>query len=310
MEGIVLQTTGSWYLVRTDQGSHQCRLPGRFKQEENKTTNPIAVGDKVAVAIDTTTGDMVIEAIHPRSNYIVRQSPRQKHYKHIIAANIDRALLIVTVSQPRTSLGFVDRFLVAAESYHIPVTILVNKIDALRKKDERVLDEILDIYPALGYPVITASAEQRIGLEEVSALLRDRTTLVAGHSGVGKSTLVNALNPELSIRTKKISSKWEKGMHTTTFATMYEVFPGSYIIDTPGIKEFFVIEIQPEELSGYFPEMRERVGGCQYNNCLHYNEPGCAIKTAVEQGEIAYSRFENYLNILENIRSVNYWERL
>jgi ribosome biogenesis GTPase / thiamine phosphate phosphatase len=239
MEGIVLQTTGSWYLVRTDQGSHQCRLPGRFKQEESKTTNPIAVGDKVTVAIDTTTGDMVIEAIHPRSNYIVRQSPRQKHYKHIIAANIDRALLIVTVSQPRTSLGFVDRFLVAAESYHIPVTILVNKIDALRKKDERVLDEILDIYPALGYPVITASAEQRIGLEEVSALLRDKTTLVAGHSGVGKSTLVNALNPELSIRTKKISSKWEKGMHTTTFATMYEVFPGSYIIDTPGHQGVF-----------------------------------------------------------------------
>lgn len=310
MEGIVLQTTGSWYLVRTHQGSHQCRLPGRFKQEESKTTNPIAVGDKVTVAIDTSTGDMVIEAIHPRNNYIVRQSPRQKHYKHIIAANIDRALLIVTVSQPRTSLGFVDRFLVAAESYHIPVTILVNKIDALRKKDERMLDEILDIYPALGYPVITASAEQRIGLDEVSALLSNKTTLVAGHSGVGKSTLVNALNPELSIRTKKISSKWEKGMHTTTFATMYEVFPESYIIDTPGIKEFFVIEIKPEELSGYFPEMRERVGGCQYNNCLHYNEPGCAIKTAVEQGEIAYSRFENYLNILENIRSVNYWERL
>jgi ribosome biogenesis GTPase / thiamine phosphate phosphatase len=310
MEGIVLQTTGSWYSVRTATGVHQCRLPGRFKQEENKTTNPIAVGDHVCLTTDPATGDMIIDAIHPRSNYIVRQSPRQKHYKHIIAANIDRALLLVTVSQPRTSLGFVDRFLVAAESYHIPVTILVNKIDALRPKDEPVLEEILEIYPRLGYPVITASAEQGRGLEVVSDLLRHKTTLVAGHSGVGKSTLVNALNPNLNLRTKKISSKWEKGMHTTTFATMYEVMPESYIIDTPGIKEFFVIEIKPEELSGYFPEMRALAGACQYNNCQHYTEPGCAVKAAVENGEIAYRRFENYLNILENIRSVNYWERL
>lgn len=310
MEGFVLQTTGSWYLVKTEQGNIQCRLPGRFKQDNVKTTNPIAVGDRVSIVSDSAEGDFVIDVIHPRKNYIVRQSPRQKHYKHIIAANIDRALLIVTVSQPRTSLGFIDRFLIAAESYHIPVTILVNKIDALRKKDFAVLEEIQAIYPAIGYPVITASAEKKQGLDVVNELLSHKTTLVSGHSGVGKSTLVNALNSSLNIKTKKISGKWEKGMHTTTYATMHELAPETYIIDTPGIKEFFVIEVEPQELSGYFPEMRALVGSCQYNNCLHENEPGCAVKEAVEKGQIAFSRFENYLSILDNMRTVNYWERL
>lgn len=311
MKGKVLQTTGSWYVVEIPSGqTFQCRLPGRFKLEETKTTNPIAVGDNVSIHTEAGTGEMVIEDIEPRKNYIVRQSPRQKHYKHIIAANIDQALLIVTVSQPRTSLGFIDRFLVAAESYHIPVTILVNKMDVLREKDQEKLNEMLEIYPALGYPVITASAEKRMGLDAVSDLLKGKTTLVSGHSGVGKSTLINAINPDLNLRTKKISSKWEKGMHTTTFATMYRLTEDAYIIDTPGIKEFFVIEIEPSELSGYFPEMRDKLTACQYNNCLHFTEPGCVVKAAVENGEIAYSRYENYLNILENLQSVNYWERL
>jgi ribosome biogenesis GTPase len=311
MKGLVLQSTGSWYQVETERKDvFPCRLPGRFRQEDNKTTNPIAVGDRVVIQFDEETGDRVIEEILPRSNYIVRQSPRQKHARHIIAANIDQAMLIVTVSQPRTSTGFIDRFLVAAETYHIPVIIVVNKMDVLRDKDQCKLEEILEIYPPLGYPVLTVSAEKKMGLESVTDEMKGKTTLISGHSGVGKSTLINALQPGLDLKTKHISSKWEKGMHTTTFATMYPIMQDAYIIDTPGIKEFFVVEIAPQELSGYFPEMREKLQQCQYNNCLHFNEPGCAVREAVEAGEIAFPRYENYLNILENLQSVNYWERL
>jgi len=311
MKGKILQSTGSWYYVRTEDGKqYPCRLPGRFKQDLSKTTNPIAVGDDVILSRDDFSGDLVIQDILPRKNYIVRQSPRQKHFKHIIASNIDQALLMVTISQPRTSPGFIDRFLVIAEAYHIPVTILINKTDVLRAKDQPMLDEILQIYPSLGYPVLLASAEKKQGIAEVRTLLENKITLIAGHSGVGKSTMVNALNPGLNIKTKNISRKWEKGMHTTTFATMHELFDNSYIIDSPGIKELFVIEIRPEELSGYFPEMRERAQQCQYNNCLHENEPNCAVKAALENGNIAWSRFESYLGILNDIRSVNYWERM
>jgi ribosome biogenesis GTPase len=311
MEGLVLQTTGSWYQVETENKEvYPCRLPGRFRLEDKRTTNPIAVGDRVIIQQEDGTGDWVIEEILPRNNYIVRQSPRQKHARHIIAANIDQAMLIVTISQPRTSTGFIDRFLIAAETYHIPVIIVVNKMDLLRDKDKRKLDEILEVYPPLGYPVLTVSAEKNEGLAAVASAMAGKTTLISGHSGVGKSTLINALHPGLNLRTRQISSKWEKGMHTTTFATMYPFMENAYIIDTPGIKEFFVVEIAPEELSGYFPEMREKLQQCQYNNCLHFNEPGCAVREAVEAGEISFSRYANYLNILENLQSVNYWERL
>jgi ribosome biogenesis GTPase len=311
LKGIVLQTTGSWYAVQCEDGQVvECRLPGKFKLEELKTTNPIAVGDRVNVNTDADSRDKIIDEIFPRHNYIVRQSPRQKHHKHIIAANIDQALLIATISQPRTSTGFIDRFLIAAESYHIPVTILINKSDLLKEKELQKLEELKAVYEPLGYKVITASAEKKDGLDAVKAMLQDKATLVAGHSGVGKSTLVNALQPNLNIKTQRLSTKWQKGMHTTTYATMYRLYDSTYIIDTPGIKEFFVIEIQPEELSGYFPEMRARIQECEYYNCLHFNEPGCAVKAAVENGEIAYSRFENYLNILNDIQSVKHWERL
>lgn len=310
MKARILQSTGSWYQARAESGQViSCRLLGKFKLEEQKSTNPIAVGDEVILAQDTQSSDYVIEEILPRRNYIVRQSPRQKHLKHILAANIDQAILIVTISQPRTSLGFIDRFLVVAEMYHIPVTIVVNKIDATSKKDEAVLQKILDIYPSIGYPVILASAINMQGIEEITELLKDKTSLVVGHSGVGKSTTVNAINPALQLKTAKISNKWQKGMHTTTFATMFEIFDNSFIIDTPGIKELFVIEIEPEELSGYFPEMRKVSQGCQYNNCLHENEPSCAVKDALLEDQIAESRFESYLGILDNIRSIDYWER-
>lgn len=310
MKAKVLQSTGSWYIVRNENGETvSCRLPGKFKQNTQKTTNPIAVGDEVLIGHDSQTNDYIILEILPRNNYIVRQSPRQKHLKHMIASNIDQAIIIVTISQPRTSLGFIDRFLVTAESYHIPVTIVVNKIDRMSKKDERVLEQIQEIYPPLGYPIILSSATERIGIQEIIDLLQNKSTLVVGHSGVGKSTTINAINSDLNLKTAPLSNKWNKGTHTTTFATMYEILPDSYIIDTPGIKELFVIEIEPEELSGYFPEMKALSNNCQYNNCLHENEPNCAVKDALINDEIPESRFESYLSILENIRSVDYWER-
>jgi len=310
MKAKVLQSTGSWYQAKTENGKIiDCRLPGRFKQKEQKSTNPIAVGDHVIVQQDLDTEDYIISEILERKNYIARQSPRQKHLKHIIAANIDLALLVVSISQPRTSLGFIDRFLVIAASYHIPVTIVINKVDILSENDQSVLIQILDTYPKIGYPVVTASALNGDGVEDIKNLLNQNTTLVIGHSGVGKSTLINAINSDLTIKTAPISRKWGKGMHTTTFATIYEIFENSYIIDTPGIKELFVIEIEPEELSGYFPEMNTVSQNCQYNNCLHENEPNCGVKEALANDEISLSRYASYLHILENIRSIDYWER-
>lgn len=310
MKAKVLQSTGSWYIVRNEKGDIlNSRLPGKFKQATQKTTNPIAVGDEVIIGHDTQTNDYIIEDILPRRNYIVRQSPRQKHLKHIIASNIDQAIIIVTISKPRTSLGFIDRFLVTAESYHIPVTIVVNKIDLMTKKDELVLKQIQEIYPPLGYPIILCSATRKDGIQEIIDLIQNKSTLVVGHSGVGKSTTINTINSDLHLKTAPLSNKWNKGTHTTTFATMYEILPDSYIIDTPGIKELFVIEIEPEELSGYFPEMKALSNKCQYNNCLHENEPNCAVKDALINDEISESRFESYLSILENIRSVDYWDR-
>lgn len=310
MKAKILQSTGSWYQAKTDdQKNIKCRLLGKFKQEEQKSTNPIAVGDEVILSYDSQSGDYVIEEILPRRNYIIRQSPRQKHLKHIIAANIDQAILIVTISQPRTSLGFIDRFLVIAEMYHIPVTIVINKMDAFTAKDEKTLEKILNTYPSIGYPIILSSAKQLQGIDEIKNLLTNKTTLVVGHSGVGKSTTINAINPHLNLKTANISNKWQKGMHTTTFATMFEIFENSFIIDTPGIKELFVIEIEPEELSGYFPEMRKISNNCQYNNCLHENEPNCAVKDALLDEQISDTRFESYISILDNIRTIDYWER-
>ncbi|MCO5230711.1 MAG: ribosome small subunit-dependent GTPase A [Chitinophagales bacterium] len=310
MKAKVLQSTGSWYQIKSDAGQLlNCRLPGKFKQENISSTNPIAVGDEVIVRQDIESRDFIIDEILKRKNYIVRQSPRQKHLKHIIASNIDNALVVITISQPRTSLGFLDRFLVIAEAYHIPVTIVINKIDILQPKDKIIFDKIVEIYPSIGYKVIGVSAKEKKGIDAIQSLMNEQTTLLIGHSGVGKSSIVNAINPQLNLKTAQLSNKWNKGTHTTTFATMYEIFKDSYIIDTPGIKELFVIEIEPEELSGYFKEIRAYSSGCQYNNCLHENEPNCAVKRAVIDGDISESRYESYIAILDNIRSVDYWER-
>ncbi|MCO5232487.1 MAG: ribosome small subunit-dependent GTPase A [Chitinophagales bacterium] len=310
MKARVLQSTGSWYLVKSEFGQLlSCRLPGRFKQEDISSTNPIAVGDEVVVKQDEESRDFVINEILKRKNYIVRQSPRQKHLKHIIASNIDRAILVMTISQPRTSLGFLDRFLVIAEAYHIPITIVVNKTDIFSTKDQLAFNKINEIYTKIGYDIVPISAKMQQGIDIIQSLMNGKTSLLIGHSGVGKSSIVNEINPQLNLKTAKLSNKWNKGTHTTTFATMYEIFENSFIIDTPGIKELFVIEIEPEELGGYFKEIRNYSTKCQYNNCLHENEPNCAVKQAVVDGEIAASRYESYLAILDNIRSVDYWER-
>ena len=307
-KGRIIQTTGSLYQVLLDDKIITARLKGKFKLDELDTTNPIAVGDLVTLE-KTEHNEFIINEIHPRHNYIIRQSPRNKHQRHIIASNIDQALLIVTISQPRTSLGFIDRFIAAAESFHIPVKIVVNKTDILRKKDEEKLEYLEIVYNRLGYEVIRSSTVTDEGLENIKNIIQHKTTLVAGHSGVGKSTILNAINSELYLKTGKISEKWGKGMHTTTFSTMFEILPHSFIIDTPGIKEFMMLQVEPEEVSGYFTDIKQFAKDCQFHNCLHLNEPNCAVKDAVEQTKIAATRYENYLHIIQNIKDINYWER-
>ncbi len=308
MKGRILQTTGSWYQVLLDDKIVPARLKGKFKLEELDTTNPIAVGDFVTLE-KTEGGEFIINEIHNRNNYIIRQSPRNKHQRHIIASNIDLALLIVTIAQPRTSLGFIDRFIAAAESFHIPVKIVINKIDLIREKDKQLLEYMQIVYNRLGYEVFCTSTITNEGIDTITSLLENKTTLVAGHSGVGKSTLLNSINKELNLKTGKISEKWGKGMHTTTFATMFEILPNSFIIDTPGIKEFMLLQVEPEEVSGYFKDIKQYSKDCQFNNCLHQNEPNCAVKKAVENTQIAATRYENYLHIIQNIKDINYWER-
>jgi ribosome biogenesis GTPase len=308
LKGRIIQTTGSWYQVLLNDEIVAARLKGKFKLEELDTTNPIAVGDFVTLE-KTEGGEFIINEIHDRNNYIIRQSPRNKHQRHIIASNIDLALLIVTIAQPRTSLGFIDRFIAAAESFHINVKIVINKIDLIRDKDKDLLEYMQIVYNRLGYNVICSSTITNEGIDDVAALLQNKTTLVAGHSGVGKSTLLNAINKNLNLKTGKISEKWGKGMHTTTFATMFEILPNSFIIDTPGIKEFMLLQVEPEEVSGYFKDIKQFAEDCQFNNCLHQNEPNCAVKKAVENTQIAATRYENYLNIIQNIKDINYWER-
>ena len=310
MKGKVTQTTGSWYKVLCEDGcTRDARLKGKFKTHGLKFTNPIAVGDNVTLQDAEEEHGVVINEILDRKNYIIRQSPRKKHHQHIIAANIDQALLISSIYQPRTSLGFIDRFIVASESFHIPVKIMINKTDLLRERDQETLEEWKTLYTSLGYEIFTASVKARQGLEDIDHLLKDKATLLAGHSGVGKSSLINYLSPELDIKVNSISEKFNKGKHTTTFATMHQLEGSTFIIDTPGIKEFGLSQIEPEELSGYFVEMRAMLQDCRYNNCMHRDEPGCAIKEAVEDGPIAESRFINYLQMLESLEEINYWER-
>ncbi|MBE9465123.1 ribosome small subunit-dependent GTPase A [Dyadobacter subterraneus] len=300
-KGLVIRSTGSWYEVRDDRDGHiwQCRLKGKFKTMGLKVTNPIAVGDFVRFEIeDENENSGIIYEILPRVNYVVRASVHKTAHAHLIAANVDQAILIATLVFPRTSLGFIDRFLVAIESFRIPGVIIFNKQDLLNDEIKEFQTQLMDLYTSLGYTCIATTAVTGEGLEDFSQLLKGKVSLLSGHSGVGKSTLVNTIAPTLDIKTQEVSTFANKGVHTTTFAEMFELAPKTFIIDSPGIKELGLADMKPEEISHYFPEMRERLNECRFNNCQHINEPGCAIKDAVSAGEIAFSRYESYLSMV------------
>lgn len=303
MQGIVYRSTGSWYNVKDESGKlWNARIKGVFKLDDITSTNPIAVGDIVDFELeDENEQTVIITKIHDRRNYINRQSPRVKYQHHIVAANLDQSLLIATLKEPRTSLGFIDRFLVASEMYHVSAIIVFNKMDLYKEKELDKLEEINEIYEKIGYKVLGMSTKNSDGVEEVKESLRHKTSLLSGHSGVGKSTFINSILPNLKIKTQDVSGWSGKGLHTTTFAEMFDLPFDGRIIDTPGMREFGLVDVEKQELSGYFPEMRERLVNCQFNNCLHINEPGCAIKDAVIEGEISEDRYVSYVNILESI---------
>jgi ribosome biogenesis GTPase len=294
----VVKSTGSWYHVLNSKNEIvECRLRGKFRVKGIKTTNPVSVGDIVDYEEETNT----IVKIHKRKNYIIRKSIKLSKQSHIIASNIDQAVLIVSLKQPRTSTGFIDRFLVTAEAYHIPGTIVFNKIDLLSAQDYDKLDQIIDIYEGIGYHCLRTSVKQAINLDLFKALFTKKISLLSGHSGVGKSALINTIDPDLGLKTGDISEYHAKGMHTTTFAEMFKLDDDSFIIDSPGIKELGLVEFEKQELGHRFPEIVKYQHNCKYNNCLHVNEPGCAVKQAVEDGRINVSRYGNYLNMLESI---------
>ena len=296
VEGIVISSTGSWYEVSTASGMLTCRIRGRLRLKGIRSTNPVVVGDRVMVEPDGESSAIV--EILPRHNYVIRRASNLSKESHIIAANIDRALLIVTLHSPITAREFADRFLVTCEAYRVPVTIVLGKADTLVGEYEAEAEEFEAIYGDAGYDIIRLSSTTGEGVEQIRELLKGRTTLVAGNSGVGKSTLVGYIDPTLDIRTGEISESHHKGKHTTTFSTMYPI-EGGYIIDTPGIKGFGLIDIDSRELCRYFPEMMCLAPDCRFYNCTHTHEPGCAVRDAVEQGFVAWSRYESYLKILD-----------
>jgi len=308
MKATVYKSTGSWYLVKTENGqAFNARIKGIFKIDEITSTNPVAVGDEVEIeAENETENTTVITDIHERKNYIARTTPHRTWQRHIVASNVDQSLLFATLKEPRTSQGFIDRFLVACEAYHVPAIIVFNKADIYRKKELQQFEDFTSMYEAIGYKVLLTSMKENKGIDELKILLQNKTTLISGHSGVGKSTFINAIIPELMLRTKDVSGWSGKGMHTTTFAEMFDLPLSGRIIDTPGLREFGLTDISKQELSHYFPEMRERLNDCQFNNCIHINEPGCAVKKAVEEEEIFPERYISYCNILESIEERNY----
>ncbi|TMI64595.1 MAG: ribosome small subunit-dependent GTPase A [Bacteroidetes bacterium] len=309
MKAIVYKSTGSWYTVKDENANwHNARMKGVFKiDEEITSTNPVAVGDEVEIeAENENEGTAMITEILQRRNYINRQSPRMKHQHHIVAANLDQSMLVATLKEPRTSQGFIDRFLVASEMYHVSAVIVFNKSDLHKKKESDKYEQWKKMYEAVGYKVFLTSVADNDGIDALKEQLKDKITLISGHSGVGKSSLLNTILPDLNQKTKDISGWSGKGQHTTTFAEMFDLPDGGSIIDTPGMREFGLVDISKQELSHYFPEMRDRLNGCQFNNCLHINEPGCAIKEAVSNGEIHEDRFVSYYGILESIEEKKY----
>jgi len=308
MRALVYKSTGSWYTVKNQAGgTYNARMKGIFKIDGITSTNPVAVGDEVEIELESEIENTAtINEILPRRNYVNRQSPRHKYQHHIIAANLDQSVLFATLKEPRTSQGFIDRFLVACEMYHVPAAILFNKADLHRKKEDEKFFEWKQMYEEIGYKTFLVSVEKGMGIETVQDLLKNKISLLSGHSGVGKSSFINIVCPQLELKTQDVSGWSGKGLHTTTFAEMFDLPFGGKIIDTPGMREFGLVDISKQELSHYFPEMRSRLNDCQFNNCQHINEPGCAIKKAVEEEKINVDRYISYCTILDSIEERKY----
>ena len=301
-KGIVYRSTGSWYTVHSEGIFYDCRIKGKLRLKGIKSTNPVAVGDHVLFEVDrhATSPEGNITQIEERKNYIVRKSVNLSKQTHIIASNIDQVFLIITLNNPPTFPAFVDRFLVTAEAYQISAILLFNKIDSYKDFELKEVKEFQKIYQDIGYSTFNISATQGIEIETVKSIMQDKVSMFSGHSGVGKSTLVNAISPGLNIKTAAISKQHQQGMHTTTFAEMFALTKGIKIIDTPGIKGFGVVDMKPEEIGNYFPEFYKRKNKCKFHNCLHHNEPKCAIIEAVKAGKISLSRYTSYLQMLED----------
>lgn len=299
-KGLVIKNTGSWYLVKTEDNQLiECKIKGNFRLKGIRSTNPIAVGDYVKIA-SNTEGTAFITEIEDRKNYIIRRASNLSKQSHIIAANLDQCLLIVTVNYPETSTIFIDRFLASAEAYRVPVSLVFNKVDRYTEEEQHYLEALINLYTHIGYPCYRVSALNQTGIQELKESLAGKVTLFSGHSGVGKSTLINAILPDQQLRTGEISEYHNKGMHTTTFSEMFPVEGDGYIIDTPGIKGFGTFDMKDEEVGHYFKEIFEMSAQCKYGNCTHRHEPGCAVREAVEKHYISESRYTSYLNILED----------
>lgn len=300
MKGLVIKNTGSWYSVKTDTGKVvECKIKGNFRLKGIRSTNPVAVGDNVEIALNSE-GTAFITHIEERRNYIIRKSQNLSKQSHILAANVDQAFLIVTVNYPQTSTTFIDRFLASAEAYSVPVVLVFNKCDILSDDERHYQQSMIHLYETIGYDCREVSATTGEGVDGLHALLKGKITLLSGNSGVGKSTLINKILPEANLRTAEISDAHNTGMHTTTFSEMLELHEGGYIIDTPGIKGFGTFNMEPEELTSYFPEIFHFSKGCKFSNCTHTHEPGCAVLKAIDDHFIAQSRYQSYLNMLED----------
>lgn len=299
--GIVVRSTGSSCNVLDESGRIiECKLKGNFRIKGIRTTNPLAVGDKVQYTVSNAEQVGLINSIEPRFNYIIRKSTKLSKQSHIIAANIDQAVVMVTLTSPRTSTGFIDRFLVTAEAYHIPAILIFNKMDMVKGADTEKINQLISLYEGLGYKCFMTSALEKTGIEEVKQMLKDKVTLISGHSGVGKTALINTIEPGLLRKVGIISDYHQKGKHTTTFAEMLPLTFGGFIIDTPGIKEFGLVDFDKQEIAERFPEMRNLMHECQFNNCTHIHEPGCAVKEALKKGDISESRYKNYISIVND----------
>jgi len=303
LEGLVIKSTGSWYQVKLPNNKKvDCRLEGKMRLQGLKTTNPIAVGDKVIIEKEENQNTYMVKEIVQRNNYLIRQSPRNPNLNHIVASNIDMAFLVVTISNPEVRYGFIDRFLLVSEAYHIPTTLVVNKSDLHTEEDEHALAIFKDVYGSIGYPIVTVSALEGDGIDELKQMMNDNVNVFSGQSGVGKSSLINAICPEMEIKTLTLSNFNGKGQHTTTFAEMHELPFGGYIVDTPGIKQLGIVNVEVEEVSHYFKEMLPHIDKCKFADCMHLNEPNCEIKNLFQTGEIAETRYNSYFHIIEDIK--------